>query len=114
MSIRKVYVSAPYTAPTPEQVQAHVDAATAVGLQVRAAGFVPVVPHIAIVPSPDLTWDLAMDECLALLADCHACLMIGDWHHSKGARAELAFSEGSGIPVFYNLADLCVSLEARP
>lgn len=114
MSIRKVYVSGPYTAPTPELVQANVDAAVAVGLQVRAAGYVPVVPHLAVVPSPSLTWAQAMDECLALLADCHACLMFGPWHMSKGALAEFDFSRDAGIPVFHSIAELRKGLEARP
>jgi len=114
MSIRKVYISGPYTAPTPELVQANVDAAVAVGLEVRAAGYVPVVPHVAIVPSPSLSWNQAMDECLALLSDCHACLMFGDWHRSKGALAELDFAQDSGIPVFHSLAELASAMEPRP
>lgn len=114
MSIRKVYVSAPYTAPTPEQVQANVDAAKVVGLQLREAGYVPVVPHIAIVPSPTLSWDRAMDECLAILSDCHACLMAGEWHLSKGALAEHKFCTHAGIPIFYSLAEIQAGLEATP
>lgn len=114
MSIRKIYISGAYTAPTPEEVDANVKAAKAVGMQVRALGFVPVVPHIAIVPDPSLTWSQAMDECLALLSDCHGILMFGPWNHSKGARAEYVFAVNQDIPAFFSLEELAAGMEARP
>ena len=114
MSIRKIYCAGAFTAPSEAEVRANIEAAKAVGLLVREAGFIPFVPHLAIVPSQSLTWDKAMEECLAYLSDCHGVLMFGDWHRSKGALAELHFADAHGIPVFFSLAELVAGLEARP
>lgn len=114
MSIRKVYCSGAYTAPTRAQIDANIEAAKAVGREVRAYGYVPLVPHIAIVPGASLTWGKAMEECLVLLAFCDACLMFGPWRESRGALEELAFCEAADIPVFYSLEELVAGLEARP
>ncbi len=106
----RIYCASPLTAPTPEKVGAHIDHAVRVGIGVRAAGHVPVVPHITVPPFPgmDLTecWGSAMAECLNHLATCDGLLLTGDWQVSKGCIAELAFAYSNKIPVFYSIEEV--------
>ena len=49
-SLEVIYVARPFSAPTPEGVEANVMAAVAFGQEVRTTGFIPLVPHVAILP----------------------------------------------------------------
>lgn len=109
---RLVYVSGPYTAKTPELTDLNIARAKAVGLAVRAAGYVPVVPHIAIVPCPTLSWQTAMDECLELLGVCDAILLMEGWEHSEGARIEHLQAREWKMPIFRSIQELREGLEA--
>lgn len=103
-----VYVSGPFTAPSPEALAVNIERARLAGLKVRAAGFVPIVPHLAILnDNPTIfTYDNAMAECLQILFRCNAILMIDGWVTSEGARVERQTALTWGIPLFYDINGL--------
>lgn len=107
----RVYCASPYSASTPKQVAVNILHAERVGVEVRALGHVPFVPHIALPPFPvsmsiEDQWEPAMRECMSHLQSCDAILLTGDWHASKGCRAELEAACRWGKPVFFSLAHL--------
>lgn len=107
-----VYVAGAYTAKNPALIEKNIERAKAVGLQVRAMGCVPLVPHIAILPASDLSWDLAMQECLEILSRCCAVLMTEGWSESRGARLEHDMAKDWGIPVAHSLEELRTLVES--
>lgn len=103
-----IYVSGPYTAATPEDLARNVERAKQAGLRVRAIGFIPIVPHLAVLNDDPavFTYDKAMSECLEILDRCDAILMMEDWQASRGATMERDAALRDGIPVCYGIADL--------
>jgi hypothetical protein len=103
-----IYVSGPYTASTANELTQNIERAKLAGLKVRAVGFVPIVPHLAILnDEPEVfTYDKAMAECLEILVRCDAILMMDGWLDSRGACTERDFALRAGIPVRYSLAEL--------
>lgn len=116
MSQLLVYVSGAYTAPTSEQLQANIERARLAGLEVRKAGYVPVVPHLAILYDDpnDFTYEKAMVECLAMLKRCNAVLMVEGWRESRGARIERHFAYKHWIPVCHTIGELRISVPPLP
>ncbi|MGI6078045.1 MAG: DUF4406 domain-containing protein [Bacteroidales bacterium] len=55
-----------------------------------------VVNPLKIV-DPDLSWQDAMDVCLAELETCDAIYMLGDWQDSLGAKMEAELAEKNGL-----------------
>jgi hypothetical protein len=111
---RIVYCAGAYSALNQDLIQVNIELARRVGLQVRALGYIPMVPHVAILPAPDLTWDLAMQECLEIMSRCCAVLMIEGWADSKGARLEHERAKEWGLPVAYSLHELQALVVAVP
>lgn len=116
MSQLLVYVSGAYTAPNPEQLQANIERARLAGLEVRKAGYVPVVPHLAILYDDpnDFTYEKAMQECLALLRRCDAVLMVDGWRESRGAKIERHVAYRHWIPVCHSMEELRISVPQLP
>lgn len=105
-----IYVSGPYTAPTSDELAQNIKRAKLTGLKVRAVGFVPIVPHLAILNDDPrvFTYDKAMNECLEILGRCDAILMMDGWQESRGACIEHEAAIFAGIPVCYDVSDLCL------
>jgi nucleoside 2-deoxyribosyltransferase len=101
------YVSGAYSAVTPEQVQANIDAADAVGRELLAKGYCPIVPHknsAGWENDARFLWQDFIDADLALLAKCDFVVMVGDWIKSKGAIIEVEFAREHGIPVYADVS----------
>ncbi|OIQ67094.1 hypothetical protein GALL_513310 [mine drainage metagenome] len=103
-----VYVAGPYSAPDEEGLLAHIKAAISFGLEVQALGFLPLVPHVAILPVDDTEagYEQATAECFELLSRCDALILMPTWQESPGARREREFAEKFGLPVFTSLEAL--------
>ena len=107
-SLEVVYVAGPFSAPTPEGIYENVMAAVEFGQKVRAMGFVPMVPHAAVLPmgTTEAEYEAALAECFELLSRCDAVLLMPTWQQSPGARRERDFAERLGLPVFEGLEQL--------
>ena len=102
-----VYVAGPYSAPTPAERAANIEAAWTVGYQVASLGAYPVVPHMNTAHMDDLQdWQWWIDATLELMLRCNAVLMMEGWEASRGARGEEAAAKRFEIPVFYKIEDL--------
>lgn len=102
----RVYVAGPYTAPTAQGVAANVQAAVAVGVELRRLGFVPLVPHITI-PGAEVTWKEAMVECVSHLRTCDFAVLLPGWERSRGACVEAWLCRRRrGFPLLVSLSAL--------
>jgi nucleoside 2-deoxyribosyltransferase len=108
-----IYVAGPYTAETPEGVEANIRAAEEIGKEVLLRGFVPVVPHAMTGRG---TWEQALPDwshedwlfnfCFPLIRHCDALLLMPEWESSRGAVMELHYAREKRKPVFYGLEEL--------
>lgn len=108
-----IYVSGPYSArlDTPPHlragaVEANVERANEVALQLATLGFVPFVPHTMLRGWEDtgrVARETAMSICLAWVERCDVVFVIGQ---SPGAAEEISHARRCGIPVVERLQDL--------
>jgi hypothetical protein len=94
------YVAGPYSAETPEAVQANVDAAIDAGNRLMDAGVGVVVPHLSHYAHArkERGYEEWMTLDFELLSRCDVLLRLpGD---SPGADREVAFAIRECIPVF--------------
>lgn len=114
-----VYVAGPFSAYRDalgvyRDIGDNMDAAERDGKAVRALGFVPFVPHLAI-PNPGpgrRGWLIAMRECLVHLANTRATVLMKDWDRSEGARVEEKATIEAGRRVFYSVKELADQVES--
>jgi hypothetical protein len=106
-----VYVAGPYSAETPEAIQANVDAAIDVGNRLMDEGLAVIVPHLS--HYPHARHPRGYEEWMALdfemLSRCDVLLRLEG--ASPGADREVLFAVQEHIPVFANIAQ--VALYAR-
>lgn len=102
-----VYVAGPFRGPHHYAIHENICRAEAVALTVWQSGFTAISPHLNTAhfqdAAPDEVW---LNGDLEILRRCDAVLVVPNWEHSKGTRAEIEFAEAIDIPVFYALADL--------
>jgi hypothetical protein len=100
------YCAGPYSAETPEAVQANVDAAIDAGNRLMDAGVGVIVPHLSHYPHARRPrgyeeW-MALD--FELLSRCDVLLRLPG--ASPGADREVLFAVGEYIPVFSDVAQV--------
>ena len=103
-----VYVSGPYTAPTPEQVAENVRRAEDEAHEVMRRGHVPICPHSMTHQweRGGFSWDEFLRVDLALLERCDAICMVGAWEGSAGAMRELVRAGELRLWVFKGATEL--------
>ena len=92
-----VYISGPYSAPTPEGIEANIKQARAAGIALMRQGYAVIIPHCNTqnfeVHAPDLTHKQYIDMDCTLLTRLRpgkdAILMLPGYLESKGAMREL-------------------------
>lgn len=107
-SVELVYIAGPFSASTSAGIFRNTAAAVAFGQEVRALGLVPMVPHVAILPTdttPD-AYEAAMRECFEILSRCDALVLMPSWRQSPGAVRECERAEALGLEVFESLEAL--------
>ncbi len=105
-----VYVAGPYSAPTPEGIEANIAEARKAAVALKLAGFSYFCPHLNSArferDCPGVPHEDWLRQDLLILRACHAVLMLPGWERSPGACREHKEATLSGPPVFYTLADL--------
>ena len=110
MKPKIIYVSGPYSALTREARWNNVLEAVKVGVEIRAKGHYPLIPHlyddfdeVAKLMGYNLDWQSYIDMDLAFLEKCDALYFIGS---SKGADIEREHAKELGLQIFYSLDDV--------
>lgn len=110
----RVYIAGPFTAPTPEGVDANVDAAERVMRQIVESSerFAVLCPHslgrsFKDGPgSPDYWYRATM----AMAQDCDACVTVPGWEHSLGSVREVGWFIQHQRTVYHSAAELLLEL----
>ena len=103
-----LYISGPYSAPTPEGIKKNIDLARAVGIDLMRRGFAVIIPHCNTqnfeVYAPDLTHTQYLDmdcELLRRLDPKHdGIVMLPGYRESKGAIREFLTAIRLGLNVW--------------
>jgi hypothetical protein len=108
--MRRIYVAGPYTAKTPEQVLANVNAAMDVGIRIAKRGYLPFIPHLthflemrAIETTGSLPYEWYLEYDSYWLSECDGLLKIGA---SPGADREELQAQAEGIRVYRSESEL--------
>jgi len=106
----KVYIAAPYSAETPELIEANVDKVLAVAVRLTEKGYSVFVPHLTHhvdLKAKEMGIDIPHDEWVRLdlewLANCDAMLVLD---LSPGVRREIQFAKRHSIPLCDSLDQL--------
>lgn len=106
--MKVVYVAGPYRAVNAWEVEKNIRRAEELSLKVWHYGMAAICPHANTRffdgAEPDELW---LRGDLAILAKCDAILLTEDYHKSEGAKKEESEARKIGIPVFYDLDELC-------
>lgn len=99
------YISGPYSAPTPEGIEANVRAAAVVAAEVAALGYAVFCPHTNSYwvdgAKPGLSYAYWLAADLAILTKCDLMVMVRGWGSSDGAFSE--WKQGrERMPVYYH------------
>ena len=99
-----VYVFGPYSADTPEQIQANIDKAQAAGIKLARLGFAPLIPHLNTahwdIHAPEITHDGYMEIDLAWAIYADYAYGLDGWWNSKGSIIEVNFFIENLTPIF--------------
>lgn len=101
-------VAGPYSASSPEQRQANLEAMNAVAARLLEMGHVPVIGVNAALPVLEQAtvadrYKAVMDISLAVISACDALLLIGE---SPGANKERDLIQSQGKPVYARIEDV--------
>lgn len=107
MQIVKVYLSAPYTAPTPTGIDLNIANARRVAIDLWNDGFAVYCPHMNTAHFEHLlTRELIMQGDLAILKGMDAMLLQGNWQNSNGCQEEIEVANNNKIPIFESIKQL--------
>jgi hypothetical protein len=102
------YVAGPYSAETPEAIQANVDAAIDAGNRLLDAGVGVIVPHLSHYAHArkERGYEEWMTLDFELLSRCDVLLRLDG--PSPGADREVAFALMQGMPCFASVAQVAL------
>lgn len=98
-----VYVSGPYSAPTPEEVDANIERAAQLAVQLWAKGHAVICPHLNTAGferrDPQIHYEAYIAVDLNMIARCDCLVLTADWQRSNGAHIERDYAKRLGIPI---------------
>jgi len=104
-----IYVAGPYWHPNEKLRHLHREIAKLFAVRLVEQGFFPITPHLNTGGFEDL---IHMPESfyhkgdIRLLESCDAVLLLPNWQHSTGTKAEREHAIHNNIPIFNTLEDL--------
>lgn len=102
-----VYVAGPFRAANTWEIEQNIRRAEALALEVWRHVGPAICPHTNTRfyqgAAPDDVW---LNGDLAILDRCDAVILVEGWERSSGTRAEVAWAQEAGVPVFQSLPDL--------
>ena len=107
-----VYIAGPYTADTPEGIDANIRKAERIAWVLWRDGIAVITPHLNTVHFEETYADrdkaarVFYGGDLSILKRCDAVLMLPNWGKSTGAMMEHEAALAWDIPVFYSVATL--------
>lgn len=105
--MKLIYIAGPFRAKNDWDRENNIRRAETLALEVWRAGFAALCPHCNTRffdgAAPDEIW---LKGDLEMLDRCDALLATPDFERSTGAKAEIAFAQERGIPVFLTLQRL--------
>lgn len=110
-----IAIAGPYSAATPEQRQANLNAMNRAAADVFRRGHIPVIGVNAALPVVDMLgecdrYEAIMAISLGVVGRCDAILLIGE---SPGANRERDLIMARGLPVFRSAEDIPEAAVAR-
>jgi hypothetical protein len=101
-----VYIASPYSAPTPEGIEANVRRQMEVAHEVMDLGHVPFVPNLNhyLDKVRKRTYDEWINADFEVIKRCDILLRLDG--RSPGADREVKLAEGLGLPVVHTIAEL--------
>lgn len=106
----RIYISGPYTAPTPEQRDLHVLRAREAAGALLRRGHWPFCPHTMTAGFedhfPDIPYMTYIAADLAWLPFCHSILLLPDWRESRGAVIEHEHAEKLALTIYEDMSEV--------
>lgn len=103
----KIYIAAPYSASTSEEIQRNVNKAIDVGIKIREKGHYPYIPHLTHYvkarPRCRLSWMDFIEWDRPWIDACDALLYLGK---SKGVDIEKEYAQSKGKLIFRSLKEI--------
>lgn len=97
-----IYVAGPYSAPTPELVDANIANAGDAAITLWRQGHAVICPHLNTARMEDsLDYETVLAGDFVMIARCDALYMLQGWEKSPGATREHVYAKDRGIPIFY-------------
>lgn len=96
-----IYIAGPFRAPNAWEIEQNIRRAETLALEIWRMGAAVICPHANTRffqgAADDEVW---LEGDLEILRRCDAVVMTKDWEKSQGAKAEHAFAEKEGVPIF--------------
>ena len=103
-----IYISGPYSADTPDGVQANIEAAEKAAFELlKRTSHIPFIPHTMTAGWEDkMTLEEILTVHFEIVKKCDAIWMIEGWEKSNGAMQELELAKKLGKFIFYNIDEI--------
>jgi len=100
--MRLAYLAGPYTADSPELVEANVNAAIDVQVALMESGFAVFCPHTNYGHDrADIDYVRLMHLCFKHLENCDLIVLLPGWEKSRGACMELGYAIAHGLEFYF-------------
>lgn len=101
--MKVVYLSGPYSSPTPEKITENIQNARRIAIELWEAGYACICPHLNTAnfeEDSNLEYNIYLEGDIAIIKGVDALVMMPTWRKSKGANLERNFALQNNIPVY--------------